>query len=212
VLASFCKEGSLTIFYFFGRIMLCMTAVTSSGYMQPVQKVLAEIAGEGRWVALRHRTKRLALRATLITVGLLSAGILFLAVLYFWGFGPVKPYFQYFAEDLAVFFLLLGYLIGLLVSMTYSNTLFALRKERLFLWASLAVFPAGLLLKLVGAYMYGLGGLALGTSLYWMLNAAALIFVFSKHLGRLEADSKRAGDGVTRTMEITGVTANEGGC
>jgi peptidoglycan biosynthesis protein MviN/MurJ (putative lipid II flippase) len=211
VLASFCKEGSLTIYFFFGRIMLYVATITSSGYMQPVQKVLAEIAGEGHWPVLRDRTRRLAVRATLITLGLLAIAVLFLGFLYLWGFGPAKPYFLYFADDLPVFFLMTGYLVGMLVSITYSNSLFVLRKERLFLWASLAVFPVGILFKLVGAYMYQLRGLALGTSFYWLLNAAALVFVFSRHLGRLEAGSERLSERKARAVEIAAISAKQGG-
>lgn len=207
VLASFCREGSLTVYFFFGRIMLYVATITSSGYMQPVQKVLSEIAGERSWVALRHRTKRLAIRATLITLGLLAVAVIFLTFLYLWGFEPAKPYFQYFSGDLPVFFLMLGYLVGMLVAITYSNSLFILRKERLFLWASLAVFPAGVLLKFVGAYKYGLRGLALGTSVYWVLNAVALVFVFSRHLGQLETGSEPQADGNNRAMEIAGVSS-----
>jgi O-antigen/teichoic acid export membrane protein len=211
VLASFCRAGSLTVYFFFGRIMLYVATITSSGYMQPVQKVLAEIAGERSWVALRQRTKTLAIRATLITLGLLTFAVMFLAFLYLWGFGPAKPYFQYFAGDLPVFFLMLGYLVGMLVAITYSNSLFILRKERLFLWASLAVFPAGILLKFVGAYKYGLGGLALGTSVYWVLNAGALVFVFSRHLDLLEAGLGPRVDGEDRVVEIAAISSKRGG-
>jgi len=102
---------------------------------------------------------------------------------------------------------MLGYLVGMLVAITYSNSLFILRKERLFLWASLAVFPAGILLKFVGAYKYGLGGLALGTSVYWVLNAVALVFVFSRHLDLLEADSGPQVEGEDRALEIAAISS-----
>jgi hypothetical protein len=209
VLASFCKEGSLTIFYFFGRIMMHLSTVTFSGYMQPMQKVLADVAGQAQWVVLQQRTKRLAVRATLISLGLLTVAVLLLAFLYLWGFGPAKVYFQYFADDWPVFFLMLGYLLGMVAVIAYSNSLLILRKERLFLLASLAVFPAGILFKFIGAYSYDLRGLALGTSLYWMLNAAVLIFVFSRYLGKLEADFEPSGDGETRSVELA--SAKEGG-
>jgi hypothetical protein len=203
VLASFCRQGSLTIYFFFGRVMLYMATITSAGYIQPVQKVLAEIAGEGSWALLRLRTKRLAVHATLITLGLLGVAVIFLAFLYLSGFGPTKPYFEYFAHDWFVFFLMLGYVLGVLVGITYANSLFILNKERLFLWASLVVLPAGVLLKFAGAYTYGLGGLALGTSLYWALNAGGLVLVFSRYVTRLEARSEPLRDRNAASVKTT---------
>lgn len=203
VLASYCRQGSLTIYFFFGRVMLYMTTITSAGYMQPVQKVLAEIAGERSWALLRLRTKRLAVHATLITLGLLGVAVIFLAILYWSGFGLAKPYFEYFAHDWFVFFLMLGYLVGVLVGITYANSLFILNKESLFLWASLAVLPAGLLLKFAGAHTYGLGGLALGTSLYWALNAGGLVLVFSRYVSRLAAHSDPLRDRNATSAKMT---------
>jgi len=195
VLASLCKEGSLTIYYFLGRIMFYMSTIMFSGYMQPEQRRLAEIGRDEQWDALRLRTRSVALRSVIISFVLLAGGILFLAALYLLRFGPAMPYFRYFSEDLPVFFLMLGYLVGMLASIAYSNSLYVLREERLFLIASVCMFPFGVLLKLFGAYAYHLRGLGLGTSLYWILNAAALAMAFSWSLGkrRTASESPRYG-------------------
>ncbi|MFI5094779.1 MAG: lipid II flippase MurJ [Candidatus Acidiferrales bacterium] len=202
VLASFCREGSLTIYYFFGRIMLYMSTITFSGYMQPEQTRLAEIGRNEQWDALRLRTRSVAIRSVIISFVLLAGGILFLGALYLLRFGPAMPYFRYFSNDLPVFFLMLGYLVGVLASIAYSNSLYVLREERLFLIASVGVLPLGVLLKFCGAYAYGLRGLGLSTSLYWILNAAALAYAFSWSLGRRKAASTSAGFGGVSPVEM----------
>ena len=47
VIASTMKQGSLTIYYFFGRVMFYIATAIFSGYIQPVSKYLSELAGEG---------------------------------------------------------------------------------------------------------------------------------------------------------------------
>ncbi len=201
VLASFCREGSLTIYYFFARIMFYMSTITFSGYMQHEQARLAEIGNEERWDALRLRTRRVALRSVIISFVLLAGGSMFLAALYFLRFKPAMPYFRYFGEDLPVFFLMLGYLVGMLASIAYSNSLYVLREERLFLIASVGVLPLGVLLKFCGAYVYRLRGLGLGTSLYWIFNAAALAYAFSWSLGKRRTASELLISGPINELE-----------
>jgi len=193
VLASLCKEGSLTIYYFFGRIMFYLSTITFSGYMQPEQKRLSEIASNERWNVLRLRTRDVALRSVIISLVLLGAGVLVLELLYSLRFGPAMPYFRYFNDDLPVFFLMLGYLVGMLVGLAYSNSLFVLRQERLFLIVTISALPLGALLKFFGAYEYKLRGLALGTSLYWLFYAAVLAVAFSWSLGKRVTISEAVG-------------------
>ena len=202
VIASLFKEGSLTIYYFFGRIMLYMGTITFSGYMQPEQRRLAELGSNQQWDALRCRTRAIAVRAVVISFILLTTGILILLFLYLLRFGPAMVYFRYFRGDLPVFFLMLGYLVGMLASIAISNSLYVLREERLFLIASLCAFPAGVLLKFSGAFAYGLKGLGLGTSLYWIFNSAVLALAFSKSLESRRVISQASGYRGVRSMEI----------
>jgi len=169
--------------------------------MQPEQTRMAELARDEQWDALRLRTRRVALRSVIISLVLLAGGILFLAALYFLRFRPAMPYFRYFSDDLPVFFLMLGYLVGMLASIAYSNSLYVLREERLFLVASVGVLPLGVLLKFCGAYVYRLRGLGLGTSLYWILNAAALAYAFSWSLGKRRTASELLISGPVNELE-----------
>jgi peptidoglycan biosynthesis protein MviN/MurJ (putative lipid II flippase) len=184
VLASLCREGSLTVYYLFSRVMLNVLSVTFAGYMQPAQKALAEMGTSGGWGRLRRGTRHVAIRSTLVSLGLLAAGCACAVGLYAVGIHAIRPYIQAFADDWLVFLLLIGYLVGMVVCIAYSNSLYIIREERLFMWASLAAFPAGLLCKLLGAYFYNLRGLALGTSIYWLLYGGAVMFAFSWRLRR----------------------------
>ena len=184
VLASLCKPGSLTVYYFFGRIMLNMSTIIFSGYVQPEQKRLAEMGRDEHWDALRLQTRNVAFRSIFVSSVLLAGGILLLVTLYLLRFGSAAPYFRYFNDDSPVFFLMLGYLVGMIVTIVYSNSLYVLREERLFLIVSVGMLPVGVLLKCCGAYVYNLRGLALGTSLSWVSYAAAMVFVFSWALGK----------------------------
>lgn len=182
VIASFFKEGSLTIFYFFCRVMFYVSSVTFSGYIQPEQKQLADIARGGHWKVLSQSTRVLTLRAVSISSGLLCSIICACAVLSVCGFASVKTYLAYFTGEFLVFFLLLGYLYGLVAGVAYANSLYVARREKLFLFVSVVLFPLGVLLKITGAYLMDLRGLAAGTSLYWLIYAGSLVLVCSRAL------------------------------
>jgi peptidoglycan biosynthesis protein MviN/MurJ (putative lipid II flippase) len=182
VLASLCREGSLTIYYFFSRVMLNVVLVTFAGYIQPAQRALADRGNSGGLAGLRQGTRHVAVWSTLVSLALLAVGCGAAAVVYSLGFRSIQRYVQYIADDWLTFLLLLGYLIGMVVYVVYSNTLNIIREERLCMWASLAVFPAGLFCKFVGAYLYNLPGLALGTSISWLMLGGAMVFAFSWRL------------------------------
>jgi len=194
VIASFFKEGSLTIFYFFGRAMFYVSSIIFSGYIQPEQKHLADAVNAGQWETVGNKTRLLSLRAMFISVGMLAAATALCAVLYLCGFHSLKRYIGYLSADLSVFFLLLGYLFGLIAGVCYANSLYVIRRERAFLFATIATFPVGIVCKLAGANMLGLPGLAAGTSVYWILYAVSLAFVFSRSLSReaQTADKERS--------------------
>jgi peptidoglycan biosynthesis protein MviN/MurJ (putative lipid II flippase) len=189
VIASTLKQGSLTIYYFFGRVMFYIATAIFSGYIQPATKHLAEAAGAGRWVELRRRTNSMAFNA--VAVGLVIS-ICALGVFLYLGIPKIsflRPYVVTFGQNLPVFLLLLGYLVGSLVYSVYSSSLYVMRRERLFLLASAITFPVGIFLKVLGARMLGLRGLAAGTSIYWVIWAAALAVCFSRAVGRSEKNA-----------------------
>lgn len=189
VVASTLKQGSLTIYYFFGRMMFYIVTSIFSGYIQPVTKHLAELAGSGQWRELRRRTNSVAVNAGLVGLGLSVCGLLVFLILGTLKISVLRPYVLTFGQNLPVFFLLLGYLFGALGYVVYSNSLYILRRERLFLFASFTSFSIGILLKLSGAWAFGLRGLAAGTSLYWMTYAIVLLFCFSWAVRRRQADT-----------------------
>jgi peptidoglycan biosynthesis protein MviN/MurJ (putative lipid II flippase) len=182
VLASFCPEGSLTIYYFFSRVMLNVVTVTFAGYMQPAQKALADLGDAQGGAALRRGTRHVAVWSTLVSLALVAIGCGGAITVYSVGIRSIQRYVQYIADDWLTFLLLMGYVVGMVVYVAYSNTLNIMREERRCMWASLAVFPVGLLCKFIGAYLYKLPGLALGTSVSWLMLGGAMVLAFSWRL------------------------------
>jgi peptidoglycan biosynthesis protein MviN/MurJ (putative lipid II flippase) len=179
VIASTLKQGSLTIYYFFGRVMLYIATIIFSGYVQPLTKHLSELAGSGQWRELRRRTNSVALHAAVVGLGLWACNLLVFLSVGILDIPFLRSYVFTFSENFAVFFLLVGYLFGTLGYAVYSSGLYVIRRERIFLFASIVTFPAGILLKLLAVWMFGLKGLAAGTSVHWMTYAVVLFFCFS---------------------------------
>ncbi len=179
VIASTLRAGSLTIYYFFSRIMLYAIMSILSGYVQPVTKHLAELAGTDSLEELQRQTRRVVAVGGLLGLGVLGLGLFALLVMDTARIPILQPYVSMFSQKLPVFFLLLGYLFGALGYAGYSNSLYVLGRERLFMVASFIIFPAGMIAKFLGARMFGLEGLAAGTSLYWLAYAVFLFFCFS---------------------------------
>jgi peptidoglycan biosynthesis protein MviN/MurJ (putative lipid II flippase) len=192
VIASTLKQGSLTIYYFFGRVMFYIATAIFSGYIQPVTKQLSELAGSGHWGKLRRRTNSVALRAVVVGLGISICSLIVFLVIGSLKISLLRPYVLTFRQNLPVFFLLFGYLFGALGYTVYSNSLYILRRERLFLFASLTTFSVGIILKLSGAWIFGLRGLAAGTSVYWMTYAIVLLLCFSWAAKQRQADAAPA--------------------
>jgi peptidoglycan biosynthesis protein MviN/MurJ (putative lipid II flippase) len=193
VIASTLKQGSLTIYYFFGRVMFYIATAIFSGYIQPVTKQLSELAGSGHWGKLRRRTNSVALRAVVVGLGISICSLIAFLFIGSLNISLLRPYVIRFRENLAVFFLLFGYLFGVLGYSVYSNSLYILRRERIFLFASLGTLSVGIMLKLLGAWMFGLRGLAGGTSIYWVAWTAVLAACFSWALRQSEKDARSLG-------------------
>jgi peptidoglycan biosynthesis protein MviN/MurJ (putative lipid II flippase) len=178
MIASTLKQGSLTIYYFFGRVMFYIATAILSGYIQPVTKHLSELASSGRWRELRHRTNSVALHAAAVGLGISICSLIVFLFIGSLKLFLLRPYVLTFRQNLPIFFLLFGYLFGVLGYAVYSNGLYILRRERLFLFGSLITFLTGVILKLLGAWTFGLRGLAGGTSVYWLTWTAVLAACF----------------------------------
>jgi peptidoglycan biosynthesis protein MviN/MurJ (putative lipid II flippase) len=179
VIASTMKQGSLTIYFFFARMMLSTVTSIFTGYVQPVTKHLAELAGASRWEELRYETWRVARNGVSLSVGVLTAGLFTLLFLGHSKSSLLRPYALSFGHNIPVFLLLLGYLFGALGHAVFSNSLYVLHREKLYLLATISALPAGVILKLAGARILDLPGLALGTSSYWFIYAGILGLCFS---------------------------------
>lgn len=182
--ASFSGVGSLTVYQLFSRTLLSVATIINSGYVQPITKHLAEDAAGERWKLLKRQTGASALWASV--AGLTCVAPL-LPVLIFLHYRPIRAlevYVQIFEGHYAVLLLLLGYLVGSLVWKVYAAGLIVLRREHQFAVVCVTTFLVGVTFKLLGAYAMGLPGLALGTSLYWMLGATCMAAAFWASVGQ----------------------------
>jgi peptidoglycan biosynthesis protein MviN/MurJ (putative lipid II flippase) len=188
-LASICGVGSLTVYHVFTRMLLAVSTIVNSGYVQPVTKELAEAAGSNRWKDLRRETGGAAFKSALASIFILMPLALPFVLVRAVDVPRLVVYVQIIEQNFGVFLLLLGYLLGSLVWKVYANGLFVLRKERLFAVVCLSTFAVGFLLKILGTSMYRLSGLAAGTSLYWLLSAAAMAVAFRRSVSRSQIRS-----------------------
>ena len=188
-LASICGVGSITVFHFFSRMLLAVSSIVNSGYVQPVTRDFAQAAGNNRWQDLRHIVRGSAIKSALTSLFLLLSLALVFVLVGSLNVRHMAVYIQIFNQHYGVFLVLLGYLLGSLVWKVYANGLFVLRKERLFAIVCLSTFAAGILLKFAGTSIYSLAGLAVGTSLYWVLAASIMAAAFRWSVWRSETHS-----------------------
>lgn len=183
VIASFCRQGDVTVYFFFNRVLLYLTTIIYSGYVQPVTKQLAESATERDWDALRrgtHAVTSYSIALSLIMLALCGSALYTISRLAPLSLSRYAAMFH----ATAVLYLMAGYLVGLLACATYANSLIILRNEKAFVLASsLVIFP-GIACKLAGAYWFGLRGLALGSSIYWIIYAGIVAHLFLRNLAR----------------------------
>jgi peptidoglycan biosynthesis protein MviN/MurJ (putative lipid II flippase) len=190
VIASTLKQGSLTVYYFFGKVMFYIATVIASGYVQPVTKHLAELAGSRQWRELRRRTNSVAFRAAVVGLALWVCSLLVFLFIGVVDTPFLRAYVSKFSQNFSVFLLLLGYLFGTLGYVVFSNGLYIMSRQRLFLLASVVTFPAGIILKLLGTRILGLQGLALGTSVYWIGWASLLTGCFYWAVGQNQSNAR----------------------
>jgi len=191
-IASTLSEGSLTIYYFFSRLILYAVTSIISGYIQPATKYLAELAASDSRRELQRQTQKIVARAVLLGSGMFCLALVGLFLLRNSRIALLQPYLLMFRQNLLVLLLLSGYLFGLVAYAGYSNSLYVLGRERVYMIASFIVFPAGILAKFMGALTLGVKGLACGTSVYWMVYAAALFYCLSFTLKQRDARAKSA--------------------
>jgi peptidoglycan biosynthesis protein MviN/MurJ (putative lipid II flippase) len=181
-IASFFGAGSLTVYQLFSRMLLSVSTIINSGYIQPVTKHLAEAAKHEQWSSLRGQARKSAFWASAAAIACLIPLVAILLILNARPIHALDIFVQLFGRNQGVFLLMLGYLVGSLIWKVYATGLIVLNRERLFALLCISTFLVGVVLKILGAYSAGLAGLALGTSLYWILGAACMAAGFWRSL------------------------------
>jgi hypothetical protein len=162
----------------FSRGFVQINTVVHTGYIQPAVKRLADVHAGKQWKQLQKQTQVLAVRSSLLALGLLAPLVPALCILQTWGPDAFEPYVRIFADHFLVLLLMLGFLCGPVFCKSYANGLFVLRREMSFVACTAVAFAGGVTFKYVGASIGNLPGLAFGTTLYWVLYAGLVVFSF----------------------------------
>ncbi len=205
-IASFFGAGSLTVYQLFSRMLLSVSTIINSGYIQPVTNHLAEAAKHGHWNALARQARKFGFWASAASVACLLPIVPVLLLLHARPTPALNVYMEIFERHWAVFLLMLGYLIGSVMWKVYATGLIVLRREQTFAVICAATFVIGILFKVAGAYISGLNGLASGTSLYWLLGTTAMAMSFRE---ALKKNRSRSWEGLAAPQPEIIVSAGE---
>ncbi len=178
VIASYIGIGAVTVLYLLQRIVTFVLTIVQNGYVLPFT-VKATAVGQ-QSDELQRVVRRGVDESTGLTAGLLMGAALGLSALHFVPIAALRFYAGLFYEYGAVFALLSAYALGSMVVKIYATGLFVMRRERLFMGVSVASFVFALTLKITGASLIGLLGLAAGTAIGYALFAAIMSMVFRR--------------------------------
>lgn len=183
-LTSMAPAGSLSLFHIATVIYRAATGILNRVFVGPVVPVLAKLAKDERWDELtRVYRKRVIFLGALLVGGfvfLWALGEPLLRLLI--GHGGVTN------ENVRTLYTILLALIGLsigLVGQVLASTFYALADTKTPTTASIVGFTFGLGFKILGYAWGGVVGLALGTTLYFMLNLVLLTTLLEWRLAKL---------------------------
>lgn len=185
-LSSMAPAGGLSLFHLGRQLYAAAQGILSKALVGPVVPTLAAQAGAGEFQAFRALyRRRLVLVSGLILGGYaayLVVGKLLLGLLI--GHGGVT------AENLdtlhAILLALVGFLLGA-PSQILASSFYALGDTRTPTKLSVVGYTLGVAMKVGGFYWGGLMGLAVGTSLYYLVNGVMLAVWLEARLKELSA-------------------------
>lgn len=173
IIAGFLGSGAVTIYYFLQRIIAFTQTVVQNGYVLPFTGRVAELMGSRR-ESVPHVLRLAVLETSAVTLGLLASTVVGLVVMHFIPIHALQAYVLVFQNNAMVFVCLLGFAVFTMSAKPYIAILYVSHRERLYATASITMFVLGSLLKVAGARLFGLSGLALGSSIYCLLTVLVL--------------------------------------
>lgn len=182
-LSSLAAPGSLSLLAVAQQVHGVGNQVLGKAVSSPLVPALSEDAAAGNWRAFRHRYRRaLFWLMALTTAGcavLFVAGEAGLRLLI--GHGGVTPKNVHELWRLAV--LLSGVLVGGSMGQVFASSFYAQGNTSVPARVGVAGFTIGVALKVFAFLRWGLPGVAFASSIYYLLNAAALFYLLDKGRG-----------------------------
>jgi len=192
-LASMTSTGQLSLLYFGSQIYLAGNLILSKALATPMVPLLAKRASEREWFLFRRIVNNRLLWALGITfavfVGIVFSGTSVLSFLFGHGRFTID-------EVLTLHWVLIalvGVWIGSALGQILSNGFYAKGNTRTPTKIGIFGFTIGLVMKVVGFWYWGILGIAVGTSLYYLLNVFLLKSALHKRLNNRILNSIKEG-------------------
>lgn len=183
-LSSMAPAGQLSLLYFASQIYQAGNFVLSKALAAPMVPLLAKKASAGGWVSFSRIVKERVLWTLCITVAvfvsIVFAGVPVLS--FFFGHGRFTAH-----EVMTLHWLLIalgGVWVGGALGQILSNSFYAQGNTRTPTRIGILGFTIGLGMKVAGFIYWGIIGIAVGTTLYYLLNALLLKVSLRQGLNR----------------------------
>lgn len=181
------SAGSLTLFSLAQTGMVALTAVLERSICMPVVPQISRCIAEGNAACARRLYRRAVGTVALASA---AAAIGLLAVEPWWApsMAALLKLLPVRADELWLLcLLLLGYMFVGAAGTAVVAVFYALGDTRTPAWIGVAGFFVGLVAKSLAFLAFGIAGLALATSLYYLANLAALVLSVERRIGSLAA-------------------------
>lgn len=181
-LASMAPAGTLSLYYLAQQAYASGLMVLTKAFSAPAIPLLARQAREGEWEGFRRVNRRrsllLAGASTLILALVAVAGRPALTLVF--GHGEFSP--DRVQRLWGLLLALGGVWIGSALGQVSSTSFYAKGDTRTPMRIGVVGFTVAILLKLVGFFRFGIYGLAIAASVYYMLNAMVLSVALQRHV------------------------------
>jgi putative peptidoglycan lipid II flippase len=192
-LASMASAGQLSLLYFASQIYMAGNLILSKAIAAPMVPLLAKRASAREWLLFRRIVNNRFLWTLGITVAVFVCIVFFGGAILTFLFGHGRFTID---EVLTLHWILIAFVgvwIGGALGQILSNGFYAKGNTRTPTKIGVFGFIIGLGMKVAGFLYWGILGIAVGTSLYYVLNAFLLNFVLQKNLNKRILDDMREG-------------------
>ena len=188
-LSSMTPAGGLSLLYLAQQLYGAANEIINKAIAAPMVPLLAGQAKSGNWTQFHGTYRNRLLWMAFLTGG--SYVVLFLGGKYFLkiliGHGGVSEH--NIAQLQSILICLGGVFIGGALGQILSSAFYAMADTVTPTKIGAVVFTLGIALKITGFFLMGILGIAIGSSLYYLLAAAALYFSLEMKLKNLEGSA-----------------------